>query len=372
MNVTDKFIKGARKLAGTIDSSGIINGTVDNFGLSSASGLPTDTPVEITVDRVDSNGNLTPDKEEVIKGIVDSNRIINAVRGVEGTAQSHQPGAVFEVRLTSHQWGEMVDGIQVEHNPDGTHKNGMTVEEPEIINWDGWSKFPKNSGVDLVFSATDLNTISVAGYDLTGVIQRGDKLKLTNDGTVKYYYVSTAPVFSTDTTFDVAGEVDLVAGAITLPFFSKIDNPQGFKKAENYYRAGVIGGTQTIADNTQTKIAFNAIYYDPNSNFNTSLNRYVAPISGYYRVVLSFVCYDAEAKLAMVVGYVRKNNVAQIQRGSLPHTGNAMSIFSVICDLTIVLSKGDYIEGFVLGDTTDGGTFTVTDTPRMEVTLLNI
>lgn len=120
--ITDKFIKGARKLAGTIDSSGIINGTVDNFGLSSASGLPTDTPVEITVDRVDSNGNLTPDKEEVIKGIVSGNRIIDAVRGIEGTAQSHQPGAVWEVRLTAHQWEEMVDGIQEEHNPDGSHK----------------------------------------------------------------------------------------------------------------------------------------------------------------------------------------------------------------------------------------------------------
>lgn len=108
---TDKFIKGSRKLAGTIDSSGISDAVVDNFGLSSVAGLPADTAVEITVDRVDSNGAKTPAKEETIRGVVSGSRIVSAVRGVEGTAQSHAAGAVWEVRLTASMWNRMIDGI---------------------------------------------------------------------------------------------------------------------------------------------------------------------------------------------------------------------------------------------------------------------
>lgn len=119
---TDKFLKGARKLAGTIDASGIIDGVIDNFGLSSASGIPTGTAVEITVDRVSPDGKTkTPANEETICGVVDGDRIINAVRGVEGTAKAHAAGAVWEIRLTASQWNKMIDGLLAEHNQDGRH-----------------------------------------------------------------------------------------------------------------------------------------------------------------------------------------------------------------------------------------------------------
>lgn len=124
----DKFLKAARKLSGNLDGSGIINGTVDNFGLSSAAGLPTSTAVEITIDRVDSNGTKTPSKEEVIRGVVSGDRITSAVRGVEGTAQAHLAGAVWEIRLTADQWNRLIDGILAEHNQDGSHKI-VTIDE---------------------------------------------------------------------------------------------------------------------------------------------------------------------------------------------------------------------------------------------------
>jgi len=120
---TDKFIKGARKLSGNLDASGILNDTVDNFGLITAAGLPTDTAIEITIDRVDANGTKTPTKEEVICGVVSGDRIISATRGVEGTAQAHAAGAVWEIRLTASQWNKMIAGILAEHNQDGSHKD---------------------------------------------------------------------------------------------------------------------------------------------------------------------------------------------------------------------------------------------------------
>lgn len=140
----DKFLKGARKLSGNIDASGILNGTVDNFGLNSGANIPTDTGVEITVDRVDLNG-AKSDKEEVICGVVSGSRIINATRGVEGNAQSHAAGAVWEMRLTASQWNKMIDGFLSVFNQDGTLKGAIfhgltattTIEDTdEFTLWD--------------------------------------------------------------------------------------------------------------------------------------------------------------------------------------------------------------------------------------------
>ena len=118
---TDKFVKGARRWAGQIGASGVSDASVTTIPLVSSTGLPTDTAVELTIDRVDASGNLTPSKEEVIRGVVSGTNIISAVRGVEGTAQGHTAGAVVEVRLTADQWNRMVDGILAGHGQDGSH-----------------------------------------------------------------------------------------------------------------------------------------------------------------------------------------------------------------------------------------------------------
>jgi hypothetical protein len=127
---TDKFIKGARRWSGQIGGGGVADGVVDVIPLVSAIGLPTDTAVEITIDRVDANGAATPSKEEVIRGVVSGSNIINAVRGVEGTPQAHAAGAVVEVKLTSDQWNRMVDGIAAEHGQDGSHKSSIFNKIP--------------------------------------------------------------------------------------------------------------------------------------------------------------------------------------------------------------------------------------------------
>ncbi len=183
----DKFLKGARKLSGVIDSSGIINGTVDNFGLSSGSGLPTDTGVEIIIDRVDSNGAKTPAKEEGIRGVMDGDRVVSAVRGVSGTAQAHGAGAVWEVMLTADQWNRMIDGILAEHNQDGSHK------------WGGWS--PYSAVIPTRASADDPTyVLTFAGVDLTSKLSEGCPVKFTQNGATVFGWVSKNPTFSTNTT----------------------------------------------------------------------------------------------------------------------------------------------------------------------------
>lgn len=133
---TDKFIKGARRWSGQIGASGISDGIVLTAPLVSATGLPSDTAVEITIDRVDANGQPSPAKEEVIRGVVSGTNIINCVRGVEGVAQAHGAGAVVEIRLTADQWNRMIDAIIAEHNQDGSHKFHGLVEKTTPVDAD--------------------------------------------------------------------------------------------------------------------------------------------------------------------------------------------------------------------------------------------
>jgi len=67
--------------------------------------------------------------------------------------------------------------------------------------------------------------------------QKGDKIKLTQT-TVKYFYI----VSVADTVLTVTGGSDYTVAdaAITLPYFSKIENPQGFPHWFNY--TATIGG----------------------------------------------------------------------------------------------------------------------------------
>jgi hypothetical protein len=56
--------------------------------------------------------------------------------------------------------------------------------------------------------------------------QKGDKIKITNNSATKYFYI----VGVADTVLTVTGGSDYTVhdSAITNPFFSKIENPQGF------------------------------------------------------------------------------------------------------------------------------------------------
>jgi len=81
-------------------------------------------------------------------------------------------------------------------------------------------------------------TFTVSG-DQTAKYSKGTKLKLTNS-TVKYFYVVSSSYSSPNTTVTVTGGGDysLASAAITSPYYSYSENPQGFP---NYFSF-----TQTI------------------------------------------------------------------------------------------------------------------------------
>lgn len=128
-SINDK-LKKYKSLFSTTLSTGIGTGTSDTITPATVTGLPTDTAITLTIDRVDASGTATPSKMERIKGVVSSGNIINYVRAVDGTTeQAHTAGAVVEMVWNADDWNNAVDHLLVEHGQDGKHTkvNGNTV-----------------------------------------------------------------------------------------------------------------------------------------------------------------------------------------------------------------------------------------------------
>ena len=120
---TDLFKKVARKWVGQIGSGGVADASTTTVPLLAVTNLPTDTAVVATINRVNDAGTKTPDSEESVIGVVSGTNLVSCTRGAEGTAQAHTAGDVVEILITNQGWGDLIDGLVVEHNQLGGHTN---------------------------------------------------------------------------------------------------------------------------------------------------------------------------------------------------------------------------------------------------------
>ena len=116
---TDKFRKTHAGVATILTSS--IDASVTSIPLASTSGWPTDTAIDIVVDRINTENELTPNKMEVITIVVDATGGINAVRGRGGTlAQAHSSSAIVEPSINSAAaHNDEMDALLVSHKQNG-------------------------------------------------------------------------------------------------------------------------------------------------------------------------------------------------------------------------------------------------------------
>ncbi len=238
---TDLFRKTKARFSTTLASG--ISSSDTTIPCSDLTGVPTDTAVTISLERVDSNGNATPDNYEAAVGVVSGNNIINAVRGIEGTAQSHAAGKTVEILWNADTWNDAVDGILTEHNQDGTHK--------KVTNLD--------------------NNTPITQQDSGGTAR-----DIAN--------INASDVLTLGTT---AGSV--VTGVATTA------------KASVYLNAN-----QSITANTLTTVQFANEFFDPGSNFDTSTYQFTAPVAGKYRYHFS-IPFGVTADLDRCEVYVYKN-----------------------------------------------------------------
>lgn len=106
----------------------------------------------------------------------------------------------------------------------------------DLIPEDGWSEADA-----LTYAST---TTFTASGDLTTKYQPGDKIKLTQStGGTKYWVLRSVSHGGGTTTFTIIETTDYTLNneAISDPFYSKVENPQGFPTAFNYTPAAFVG-----------------------------------------------------------------------------------------------------------------------------------
>jgi hypothetical protein len=130
--------------------------------------------------------------------------------------------------------------------------SGLEFTTPAVTGTpaDGWVAISNT----LTYASASTFTVPT---DLTATYQKGTKIKLT-DGTVKYFYVLSSAYGAPNTTVTVTGGTDytLSGGAITAPYYSYIENPQGFPDWFNYTPTVTASGAMTIGSLVVTKASF--------------------------------------------------------------------------------------------------------------------
>lgn len=157
MTATDKL----RKYKSLYSSTSNTFSTGESVTITPASvvGLPTDTEITLTFDRVDSSGTKTPSKMERILGkITGANFVVSSGgRAVEGTEQSHT-SPVVEMVFNAYDYNDLIDAHLVGFNQDGTLKNSTVLTTP-VINT-SFSGTAKASGSDITTGTSDIKIVT--------------------------------------------------------------------------------------------------------------------------------------------------------------------------------------------------------------------
>lgn len=221
MAATDKF----RKYKSLYSSTSNTFSTGESVTITPASvvGLPTDTEITLTFDRVDSSGTKTPSKMERILGkITGANFVVSSGgRAVEGTEQAHT-SPVVEMVFNAYDYNDLIDAHLVGFNQDGTLKNSTVLTTPVInTSVSGTAILDEDNMVS--DSATKLATQqSIKAYVDA---QAAASLTLTNKRINPRIVTAASYTTDTGTALDVStcDEFDVTAQAGALKF----NNPGG-------------------------------------------------------------------------------------------------------------------------------------------------
>ena len=119
----------------------------------------------------------------------------------------------------------------------------------------------------------------------------------------------------------------------------------------------------TIETGATTKVAFNSERYDVNSDFDTTNNRFVAPVDGRYLITVGVMLYGIGTTNAGRIScmiYVDNAAVVEVNRhtaGSGEGFGTSFVEFSFTGSSVLDLDASEYVEVFIYNNS--GATATV-------------
>lgn len=178
----------------------------------------------------------TSTNAEIVRVTARTSDTMTITREEEGTsARTIAEGDIVMLAITAKMVSDLSTAVTGVVTETGTQTlTNKTLTAPALTSptmsgtWDGWI----SAGETWTYASATTFTIS---GDKRGKYQKEDKIKLTQTS-VKYFYVTNVSYSSPNTTITVTGGSDysLADATITSPYFSKIENPQGFPHWFNY------------------------------------------------------------------------------------------------------------------------------------------
>lgn len=324
---TDKLRKLSRKWVGQIGSGGVSDAVVTTIPLASTTNLATDTAVTLVIDRVDSAGVKTPNKEETIVGVVSGSNIVNSVRGVEGTAQAHDAGAVVEVLVTADGYNDIIDHLLVGHLQDGRHSGSAITAS--------------NIAASAITSGTIAASAVVAGNLAASSVVLGNMSSSSISAGSNMFFIPSQA--QGDILYRDSGAwARLPAG--TSGHFLKTQgagaNPIWDVASTTYDKCRVrLSGDVSLTASTPTKITFDTEDYDVGGRFAS--NKFTVVTAGYYRILAQVHFYNGTTTTSNFTVYIYKNG-SSVSSANI--AGNGVIGNSCAANDTLYLSASDYIE----------------------------
>jgi hypothetical protein len=127
------------------------------------------------------------------------------------------------------------------------------------------------------------------------------------------------------------------------------------KVNEPYFEVTLSTSNQVISDETDTKIAWNDVNFDTNSNWNSSNYRWLPTVAGKYFVYLQVGCNaQGSSQLTDHFGWIEKNGSMVSRSHNNPQTGG---FYYNTLNTNIILTMNgstDYVEGWTRMNDTSG------------------
>lgn len=281
--------------------------------------------------------------KEVIYGQKTGNALENVVRGLEGTASSHNAGVAVYDYITASHWALLKAWLEAEHNSNGTHING-SIDTPMF-------------GQVENLSGDNLDAMTgryIIGYG-NGAL---NKPSGADDGFLINIPHTTFP--STYNHQEWQGRTDetrwrreMEAGVWSA--WRRVEGPKHFPA----FWVHRTGATQSVASGATTKITGMTLeQFDNGSNYNNTTARFEVNATGIY-ALQGGLYREGGTGTKMGIAFF-KNGVQLTNTRYMPTTAGWLTVNESV---TVNLTSGDYVElyGYSEGGTStivgNGGTF---------------
>ena len=173
--------------------------------------------------------------------------------------------------------------------------------------------------------------------DFTDIFKKGTKIKIINNGVLKYFYVVSSSYSSPYTTIVITGVSSLVSSSLSDLYYSFADCPKGFKPKSYYCAKFRCTTAPSIPTGAETTISLDTVDFNGGG---ASLNiGYVCPFTGFYEV--HGVTYYASSTVASQMTLIRINGVSATYGPRI--TGYSSAVSTILyCVKGDVIQLGSY------------------------------